>query len=93
LVRRLRAIDPVVVAESVEVITFTRVLVPGEEGRVDHVIQLDCRWPRLKQVRILGVEEADVEGRVVDNQRSVADDGQQLGAMAANSDLSASFGF
>ena len=37
------AIDPVAVAESVEVVSFTRVLAPGEERRVDHVIQLDCR--------------------------------------------------
>ena len=87
------AIDPVVVAESVEVITVTRVHAPGEEGRVDHVIQLDCRWPPLKQARILGVEEADVEGRVVDDQRSVADKGQQLGNDGGEQRLLGSFGF
>ncbi len=75
VLRAARIVDAIARAERVEIVRRARMLAPRQRQGVDAIVQDDGRPP---EARIFGVEEADVEGRVVNDQAGIADEGREF---------------
>src|SRR5690606_7670598 len=71
----LRIVDAIAGAEGIQVVGRARMLAPREEERIDHLLQIDRRMARAREFRI---QEAYVEGGIVDDELGVADELREL---------------
>jgi hypothetical protein len=90
VLRAATPIDAVARAQRVEVVGRACVLAARQEQRVDDGVELDRRRLRRGQARELGVGEADVERRIVNDERTASPmKARSSGTISANSGLSA----
>src|SRR6185437_3850828 len=71
----LGIVDPVVLAERIEADPGARMDLPGEHHGIDYLVAEHG----VGKARMLGVEEADIESRVMDDQGAIADKVDEVG--------------